>query len=267
MSDRALVEQARAGDARGLEELWKRHYRSGVRVARQYTSRAVDELVAQAFVQCYQGLAGRELAGAFRPRLYAQIRAVADDAGELLPHASAASASLASGAALARTLTARAYDSLPESWRAVLWYLEVEGLDPHEAAPLLGMTANATADLSRYARAGMRGAWLRVAANDAETDGRGQCAWTVARLGQFSSHALDASDCDRLTTHLAQCARCSMVNRQLADVASRLALVLIPLVLGADAGGRYLGLFGAARTTASAPSEIPPMPELATALT
>lgn len=253
MSDVTLVKQFRAGDARGLAELWQRHYRSGVRVARQYTSIAVDDLVAKSFIQCCERqLAGRGLDGAFRPQFYAAIRAAA-----------ASSGAAARIDALARTATARAFASLPDRWRAVLWYLEVEGLDPHEAAPLLGLEANSTAELLYRARAGMRSAWLRTYAFDAAAGGREECQWAVVRLELFSTRSLGEGDRDRVMTHLIQCAKCSMTYRQVADVSSRLALVLIPLVLGAEAGGRYLGLFGTARTLPEETGDIPPTPTLA----
>jgi len=256
MSDRTLVERARAGDARALDELWQRHYRSGVRVARQYTSIAVDDVVAEAFVQCHERqLAGRGLDGAFRPLFYRQIRAVAD--------AKRGERADATAAALARTLTARAFESLPGRWQAVLWYLEVEGMDPHEAAPLLGVTANSAAELLYRARAGMRSAWLAVYAQDVAERGLDECEWAVVRLEVFSQGALASSESDRLAVHLVTCARCAMTGRQVADVATRLALVMIPLILGAEAGGRYLGRFGMARAVPAAIEEIPPMPSLA----
>ena len=46
-SDEALVEQTRAGDQRAYAELWRRHFRSGARVARQFTSSIdADDLVS-----------------------------------------------------------------------------------------------------------------------------------------------------------------------------------------------------------------------------
>ena len=255
MSDRALVERTRAGDARALGELWKRHYRSGVRVARQYTSVAVDDVVAEAFITCYERrLAGRGLDGAFRPLFYASIREVASS--RLGTQADATTD------ALSRTLTARAFQSLPGEWRAVLWYLEVEGMDPHEAAPIVGMTANAVADVLYRARVGMRSAWLAGYAADAAARGMRECEWTAAHLDMFTSHGLTSSDSDRVAVHLVACHRCSMLNRQEVDIVTRLALVMIPLVLGPHVGGRYLGLFGTARALPAARDEVPPMPQL-----
>lgn len=255
VSDRALVERTRAGDARGLAELWKRHYRSGVRVARQYTSVAVDEVVAEAFIRCYERrLAGRGLDGAFRPLFYASIREAASSR--------LGARTDATTDALARTLTARAFCGLPDSWRAVLWYLEVEGMDPHEAAPIVGMTANAVADVLYRAREGMRRAWLAGYAEDAASRGLLECEWSVVRLEDFANQRLTSSDNDRLAVHLVTCPRCAMLQRQAADVATRLALVLIPLVLGAHVGGRYLGLFGTARAVPAALDDVPPMPAL-----
>ena len=79
--------------------------------------------------------------------------------------------------ALDRTLTARAFRSLPERWQSVLWYTEVEGMDPHEVAPILGMSANGVAALSYRAREGLRKAWLQ--AHVSEPGVSEACKWTI----------------------------------------------------------------------------------------
>jgi RNA polymerase sigma factor (sigma-70 family) len=164
-SDAELIETARSGDARAFGELWRRHYRSAARVARQFTSSIdADDLVSEAYARIYQRvLAGGGPTGAFRPYLYTTIRNLASSWGaasrdvqvdiiedfedDRIPDDPAAWA-------LDRTLTARAFRSLPERWQTVLWYTEVEGMDPHEVAPLMGMTANGVAALSYRAREG-----------------------------------------------------------------------------------------------------------------
>ena len=54
----------------------------------------------------------------------------------------------------------RAFHSLPERWQLVLWHLEVEGQQPAEVAPLLGVKANAVSALAYRAREGLRAAYL-----------------------------------------------------------------------------------------------------------
>src|SRR6187402_3733784 len=82
-SDAALVEKTRTGDQRAFAELWHRHYRSGARVARQFTSSIdADDLVSEAFTRIYKRvLAGGGPTGAFRPYLYTTIRNLASTWG------------------------------------------------------------------------------------------------------------------------------------------------------------------------------------------
>ena len=60
-----------------------------------------------------------------------------------------------------RGVVAKAYGSLPERWQAVLWYTEIERLQPAQVAPLLGLTANGVAALAYRAREGLREAYLQ----------------------------------------------------------------------------------------------------------
>lgn len=248
-SDESLVVLARAGDRGAFAQLWQRHAQSGLRVARQYTSSIeADDLVSEAYVRIYQRvLAGGGPDGAFRPYLYTTIRNLAsrwggdrrdvnvDDISEFEdPMATEDPATIA----LDRTLTVRAFRALPERWQAVLWYTEVEGMDPHEVAPILGLTANGVAALSYRAREGLRKAWLQAHVSDATASG--ECQWAIARLGDFARNGLTARERTRVSDHLVTCARCSIIREEVDEVGSHLALVLLPLLLGGIAGGGLL---------------------------
>ena len=248
-SDESLVVLARAGDRGAFAQLWQRHAQSGLRVARQYTSSIeADDLVSEAYVRIYQRvLAGGGPDGAFRPYLYTTIRNLAsrwggdrrdvnvDDIREFEdPMAAEDPATIA----LDRTLTVRAFRALPERWQSVLWYTEVEGMDPHEVAPILGLTANGVAALSYRAREGLRKAWLQAHVSDATASG--ECQWAIARFGDFARNGLTARERTRVNDHLATCARCSIISEEVDEVGSHLALVLLPLLLGGIAGGGLL---------------------------
>lgn len=270
-SDESLVERTRSGDQSAFAELWRRHYRSGARVARQFTSSIdADDLVSEAYTRIYQRvLAGGGPTGAFRPYLYTTIRNLAstwgarakdvqvDDIADFEdPDTLDDPASLA----LDRTLTARAFRSLPERWQSVLWYTEVEGMDPHEVAPILGMTANGVAALSYRAREGLRKAWLQAHINDASASG--ECQWTISRIGDRARNGLTARDAERMDFHLATCAKCAIINEEVDEVGSRLALVMFPILLGGVAGGAMLATFGHAGSAMAAAAEaIPALPE------
>ena len=253
-SDAELIESARSGDTSAFGELWLRHYRPAARVARQFTSIDADDLVSEAYARIFQRvLAGGGPTGAFRPYLYTTIRNLASTWGaasrdiqvdmiedfedERIPDDPAAWA-------LDRTLTASAFRGLPERWQTVLWYTEVEGMDPHEVAPIMGITANSVAALSYRAREGLRKAWLQAHISDATASG--ECQWTMAHLGDHTRNGLSARDAERMTDHLEDCAKCTIVSEEVDEVGSHLAMVMLPLLLGGIAGGTLLSQLAAA---------------------
>ncbi len=266
--DEALVEETRAGSQRAFAELWRRHYQAGVRVAHQFTSLDADDIVSEAFTRIYKTVrAGGGPTGAFRPYLYTCIRNIASTWGAASRDVSVDDftefedpATLVDPAAVAldRTLTARAFRSLPERWQSVLWYTEVEGMDPHEVAPILGMSANGVAALSYRAREGLRKAWLQAHISDATA--AGECKWALSKLGDHARHSLNARDDERLTFHLTTCARCAIVSEEVDEVGSRLATILMPLVLGGAAGGTLLASLNSGGAAVAA--SIPPAPDL-----
>ncbi len=267
-SDEALIEQTRAGDQRAFAELWRRHYRSGARVARQFTSSVdADDLVAEAYTRIYQRvLAGGGPTGAFRPYLYTTIRNLASTWGaasrdvqvdDIADFEDPTTVDDPAAVALDKTLTAHAFRGLPERWQSVLWYTEVEGMDPHEVAPILGMTANGVAALSYRAREGLRKAWLQAHINDESASG--ECRWTISRIGEHARRGLGSRDAERIASHLDTCAKCTIISEEVDEVGSRLAMVMIPLILGGIVGGAFLSSFGTA-TGAMAATAIPALP-------
>lgn len=268
-SDAELIESARSGDTRAFGELWRRHFRSAARVARQFTSIDADDLVSEAYVRIYQRvLAGGGPTGAFRPYLYTTIRNLASTWGaaskdvqvdliedyedDRIPDDPAAWA-------LDRTLTARAFRTLPDRWQTVLWYTEVEGMDPHEVAPLMGMSANGVAALSYRAREGLRKAWLQAHISDAGASG--ECQWTMSKMGEHARDALSQRDAKRMTDHLEDCTKCSIVSEEVDEVGSHLAMVMIPLLLGGVVGGTLLSTLAAPSAATAAELAIPAVPQ------
>ena len=267
-SDAELIESARSGDTSAFAELWRRHFRPAARVARQFTSIDADDLVSEAYARIFQRvLAGGGPTGAFRPYLYTTIRNLASTWGaasrdiqvdmiedfedERIPDDPAAWA-------LDRTLTASAFRGLPERWQTVLWYTEVEGMDPHEVAPIMGITANSVAALSYRAREGLRKAWLQAHISDATASG--ECQWTMAHIGDHTRNGLSARDAERMSDHLEDCAKCTVVSEEVDEVGSHLALVMLPLLLGGIAGGTLLSQL-AQPSSAMASELIPAMPQ------
>ncbi len=267
-SDTELIESARSGDTSAFAELWRRHYRSAARVARQFTSSIdADDLVSEAYARIFQRvLAGGGPTGAFRPYLYTTIRNLASSWGaashdvqvdvieefedERIPDDPGSWA-------LDRTLTAKAFRSLPDRWQTVLWYTEVEGMDPHEVAPLMGLTANGVAALSYRAREGLRTAWLQAHISNAGTSA--ECKWTMARLGDRARNGLTPREKERVELHLLDCTKCAVISEEVEEVGSHLALVMVPLLLGGVAGGALLASL-AHPAAAMAAEVIPALP-------
>jgi RNA polymerase sigma factor (sigma-70 family) len=266
VADEELIERTRRGDRRAFAELWRRHYRSGITVARSFTTLDADDLVSESFARIYKRtLDGGGPRGAFRPYLYTTIRNLASTWGtqrakhvnvdELDDFEPTESAEEPVARSLDRTLTVQAYRSLPARWQTVLWYTEVEGLDPHEVAPILGMSANSVAALSYRAREGLRKAWLQAHVSDATASGT--CAWVLERVGEHARRSLTERETQKLQSHLAVCPKCSIVSEEVDDIGARLAMVMIPLLLGGVVGGTLLAAAtssGGAAVAASAAS-------------
>lgn len=255
-SDEALVLRSRSGNARAFAELWRRHATAARRVASEFTaSLDADDLVSEAYLRIYEQVrAGGGPTGAFRPYLYTVIRNLAarwgnaDRAVQVADLDAVAEPLLPDDPSLAldRSLTARAFGTLPSRWQAVLWYTEVEGLDPHQVAPYLGMNANSVAALAYRAREGLRRAWLQAHVNHAGVTG--ECRWVSGRIGDRSRDGLGARDRKRFDDHIASCARCGIVAEEVEDISARLGVVLLPFTLGGVVGASMLAAFGAGRS-------------------
>ncbi|MFD4960879.1 sigma-70 family RNA polymerase sigma factor [Microbacterium sp. NPDC058389] len=249
LGDADLVLRTRSGDRSAFGELWRRHYRAGVTVARNMTSSLdPDDLVQEAYTRIYQSIvAGGGPTGSFRAYLFTSIRNTAAAWGrarretaydELDGVEDPSAGEHASEAALDRGLTHRAFRSLPTRWQEVLWYSEIEQMKPAEIAPLLGMKATAVAQLTFRAREGLREAWIQAHLQSV-ADGS-DCQWTIERLGAYARRNLGRRDHAKVDAHLAACVRCSIVASEAKEVSSRLALVLLPLALGAVGTAGYL---------------------------
>jgi RNA polymerase sigma factor (sigma-70 family) len=268
-SDADLMERTRGGDADAFGHLWRRHHRAALTVARNLTSSLeADDLVQEAYTRIYQSIvAGGGPTGSFRAYLFTSIRHIAAEWGRSRRESAReqigdiedpATGDDADDAALDRSLTHRAFSSLPRRWQEVLWYSEVEQLKPAEIAPILDMKPTAVAQLTFRAREGLREAWIQAHLREI-ADGS-QCQWTMERLGAYCRGNIGRRDRGKVDMHLAGCGRCTVVATEAEEVSGRLALVLLPLALGATGAAGYLaGLHGGAMshvTVAGMPSSV-----------
>jgi RNA polymerase sigma factor (sigma-70 family) len=270
-SDDELLARARRGDAEAYGELWRRHAGPGRAIARRFAAYdEADDLVAEAFARILSTMqrGGGPISG-FRPYLITTIRNVArrwaekprniqvDDFDQFEDPATVEDPAIA---ALDRTLTLTAFRSLPERWQTVLWYSEVEGMDPQDIAPFLGMTPNATAALAYRARAGLRAAWLK--AHVASESTSPECRWTTARLTGYVANKLGKRERQAVADHLATCTECTIIAGELDHVGARLAFVLLPILVGTSVGAALLATLehggGIAATSAAAPPTVVP---------
>ncbi|MEI7055316.1 sigma-70 family RNA polymerase sigma factor [Nocardioides sp. CCNWLW239] len=234
------MDRVRGGDDAAFGGLWARHQDAGLRAARQISHRFdPEDLVQEAFTRVLSAIrGGKGPRDAFRPYLYASIRAVSmnwtrDRAKEHTLEDLSSQVdvdAMFEDVLLEQTVTGQAFKSLRPEWRTILWYTAVEGMSAREAGPLLGLSANAAAALAYRAREGLRVAWLQahVSSDDADP----ACVWTVDRIGVYQRNGLRRKDKATFEEHLESCLKCTILVRETTDLASSLKAILLPIVLG-----------------------------------
>ncbi|MCC2275200.1 sigma-70 family RNA polymerase sigma factor [Streptomyces sp. ET3-23] len=281
-SDLELVAQMRSGEGTAYEELYRRHADAVRRYARtccrdEHTAEDLTHEVFARTLQAVQGGAGPETA--VRAYLLTTVRRVAAawartvkreqlvedfavfaSSAERRPSA-ADEDTLDLGADVRamqeaeESLAVQAFRSLPERWQTVLWHTTVEEEPPSEVAPLLGLSANATAVLALRAREGLKQAYLQAHVSASLTSG-GDCAQYADRLGAYARGRLRTRAERGMRRHLESCARCRMAALEVADVNARLRSLLPVAVVGWFAAGYSLkaaaGLAAGAASAAGA---------------
>jgi len=223
-----LLERLRAGEDAAFGELFTRHSAAVFRLALGLTTdRAeADDLTAEAFFRVLQAI--RRGAGPVdnvRGYLLIVVRRVAWEwsmrrrdvpvSDEELTYR-APSDPDTSGQFTERNLIRRAFTSLPERWRKVLWKMEVEGERPAAVATNFGLSPNATAALARRARQGLRAAYLQAHLT-AERSATG-CRSVLEKLGAYTAGSTSGIERRRIRAHLATCQTCTAMHAELRDV-------------------------------------------------
>src|SRR5579875_485925 len=252
-TDADLIRASRSGDTAAYGCLYERH----VGAARALATRLmrgpaeVDDVVAEAFARVLDLLhRGGGPEDAFRPYLLTAVRRVAYDrfraesrqvvSGEMEAFDPGQPFIDPAVAGLERTMIARAFLSLPERWRAVLWHTEIEGAKPAEVAALLGLSANGVAALAYRAREGLRQAYLQMHLSTV----RQECRPVAEKLGAYVRGGLSKRDEAAVTAYLEHCADCRATCAELADVNVALRGVVAPIFLG-PAAAAYLSAMAA----------------------
>ncbi|WP_051761645.1 sigma factor [Microbispora rosea] len=226
-----LLEAVRGGDTAAFGTLYRRHSAAARSLARQVVQGedAVEDLLAETFARVLEAMRrGGGPACAFRPYLLASVRR----------YAAAGVADLADGdslyvdpelTGLERSPLARAYRSLPERWRALLWHVEIEGGRPADAGPLLGLSGRAAALLTRRARQGLREAYLRL---HLENGPRAECRPILSMILRYVENGLPKQEAGAVDAHVAECIDCRSVFLQLVDLTQELRAVVGQLIAG-----------------------------------
>ncbi|QJW35637.1 sigma-70 family RNA polymerase sigma factor [Cellulosimicrobium protaetiae] len=258
-SDAELITAVREGDTSAYGALYERHAAAARTVARQYvrSTADADDVVSDAFARTLsvlQGGGGPDVT--FRAYLFTVVRRLSYDlvngARRTQPTDDERTFETAFGPMAStedptlegfeRSTVTRAYQELPERWRAVLWYTEVESLSPAEIAPILGLTANGVSALAYRAREGLRQAYLQQHLTSVPAE---ECRAVNALLGSYVRGGLAKRETARVESHLDGCGECRGLVLELGDVSHGMRAVIAPLVFGVGA----LGLVGTALPT------------------
>ncbi|ETK34700.1 sigma factor [Microbispora sp. ATCC PTA-5024] len=226
-----LIEAVRRGDSSAYGLLYQRHAAAARSLARQLVQGddEAEDLLVETFARVLEIV--REGGGppaAFRPYLLTALRRYAAtgriDAAE--PWTVHVHPDLAG---LERSPLARAYLSLPERFRMVLWHAEVEGAAPEETAPLLGMSAGGVGGLARAAREALRHAYVRIHLEGGP--GR-ECLGVLPKISRHVEGGLPPAEARLVDEHVAECIDCRSVLLELADVTRGLRVVVGQLIAG-----------------------------------
>ncbi|MFD4641562.1 sigma-70 family RNA polymerase sigma factor [Lentzea sp. NPDC058436] len=250
--DRDLLARVREGDDSAYGELFSRHADAIRRFSLRHVREAAeaDDLTAEAFFRMLQAIrrgsgptdhvrtylltVARRVAWEWSGRrrdvpvedeeLGRRVEPVSDNANRRVEH----------------NLITRAFSSLPERWRVVLWRVEVEGERPATVAPHFGLSPNAMSALARRAREGLRAAYLQ--AHLAADDGRSSCAAIRSKLGTYTAGGVQGVEERRIGAHLDTCSSCSQLYTELNEVCATLranaGFLVVPATLGLAFAGK-----------------------------
>ncbi|NUP73617.1 MAG: sigma-70 family RNA polymerase sigma factor, partial [Sinomonas sp.] len=240
-SDAQLIAEVRAGDNEAYARLFERHHTAAVGLARRYARNASDaeDLASEGFANVLTALrSGSGPDAFFRAYLFTSISRLAargnikagrqtlSDEMERYEGEQLYDDPVMAG--FESDAVAIAFRTLPERWQAVLWYTEVDGMQPAAVAPLLGLSPNAVSALALRAREGLRQAYLQAHVSAAAVDDA--CAPFADKLGAYTRNGLSSRKEKQVREHLADCPRCTAALLQLEDVGHGMRGIIFPLV-------------------------------------
>lgn len=254
-ADPVLIAAVRRGDTDAAGVLFRRHRQAAIKFAAMNTNATiVEDVVSEAFERVFAALYQGKGPDSFRPYLFTTIRRVAVDmhrrhgrevaiggvgevSGDSPPPELVSEDE--TGANLDAEMVRRAFLSLPERWRQVLWYTAVESRSLRETAELIGANPNSAAVLGFRAREGLRNAYLAQHVGAEHTGAHRQ---VLDLLPRWIRGGLPRSKARTVDQHLETCASCAAVADEVAAINAHLSSSIAPLLLGVGLLGPTLGI-------------------------
>lgn len=225
-TDEQLMEAARAGDDKALDEVLARHekqvYRFGLRMcgSEEDAREVLQETLLAAFrgIHAFRGDAELStwLYQVARTHCFRLRRKRAGAPEEFQPLDSPAATRVAAEEAppdmvsharqLGEMLQA-AILALPEAQREVLILRDVEGLSAEEAAKVVGIEVRALKSRLHRARLQLREHLSTLMGEGAQAQAPA-CPELAGELSEFAAQEVDQATCVRLEAHLSSCPRC-----------------------------------------------------------
>ena len=255
-TDEALVERVRRGDNGAFEELYRRHSRVAVSVARKIVGSRQDaeDAVSEAFTNVLSSL--RRQVGPrenFRPYLLTCVRNSCLQRIRRTKQACNRERSFADDEPLAderiveSAVVGAAFQSMPERWQSALWMAEVQQLDPVTIAERLDVNVAAAGALVYRARQGFTEAYLTQHLSHA---GRPACAALAPKLAQYVRGTAGVMASRRIKNHIDECPACTSAIAELDDVNSSLRSLTPPLAFLTATGTTTAAVSGGSATVA-----------------
>ncbi|MCP1411987.1 sigma-70 family RNA polymerase sigma factor [Paenarthrobacter sp. A20] len=228
LSDQQLLALVRGGDVAAFGELFIRYRRVGSFVARAESDNPFDaaDVVGEAFAAVFQAtIKGKGPVESFRPYLLTTIRRMAHRKNQTSARLVLTDSSAMDALAFAgddhvlgtheTIILVQAFRDLPRRWQDVLWYVDVEGLKPAQAGPLLGLTPNAVSALALRAREGLLQRYLQKHVGEPTIQ---SCAQYLKHFGRYVRNGLSGNAQARIRQHADHCHHCSAVLAELREL-------------------------------------------------
>ncbi|QOR69736.1 sigma-70 family RNA polymerase sigma factor [Ruania alkalisoli] len=238
IDDAEALDRVRSGDLEAFAEIYKRHRPAAVAAARRVLDETTaDDAVQVGFMQVLQAVrSGGGPNEHVRAYITTSVRRAALRIGSRDHEAPLESydvlddrASVREGAVLDQMLLTKAFRTLPDRWRQVLWLVDVEGHSLEDVGSRFGLNASGAAALAYRARERLRTAWLGAHVNS-EGAPR-ECSKVVKHLAAWQRGKLSTRRSRDVEDHVADCHHCQGILLDLTHASARLNQVGLLLAM------------------------------------